>query len=61
MFFSSFHEIFTKIDHLLVYPGFVRFKKVKDLPTMLSDCSEIKQKQKSITMRYLENPQIYEN
>lgn len=42
MFFSSFHEIFTKIDHILVYPGFIRFKKVKDLPTMLSDCGEIK-------------------
>lgn len=42
MFFSSFHEILTKIDHILDYLGFIRFKKVKDLPPMLSDYGEIK-------------------
>ena len=31
MFFSSLHEIFTKVDYILVYPDFTIFKKVKAL------------------------------
>lgn len=58
-FFSSVHEIFTKIDHAMGHKtNLNKFKKIQTIHSMVFDCNEIKLE---INNSSLENFQIFVN